>query len=277
MRRSTPHARSRFRLESNTMNHSTSIDETLSCKSEPHNLADQQPHLWLNSFIHVHVTPTASIFLDVRRDRYFGLTQEQTKALGGTVIGWPLNPEADQSSPSHATELIDWLVRDDVLTFDRNTGRPAVPPDISALQERLVDPDDCTPVEVGFDHVIKFLRAYWRALALLRFRSLESAVNAVRARNAKICSSPEPEALALARKVSRAYARIRPFFIQKRDRCLFESLVLTEFLSQYEIHASWVIGVRTSPFMAHSWVQIDRFIVNGNPTFSQLFTPILVA
>jgi hypothetical protein len=52
-------------------------------------------------------------------------------------------------------------------------------------------------------------------------------------------------------------------------------LVLVEFLSIYGLHSTWVVGVQTMPFGAHSWVQIDDCVLNGPVNYVRAFTPIL--
>jgi hypothetical protein len=59
------------------------------------------------------------------------------------------------------------------------------------------------------------------------------------------------------------------------DECLFDSLVLGEFLAAYDIHPTLVLGISTNPFEAHAWLQDAHIVVGDRPTRVKRFTPIL--
>ena len=42
-------------------------------------------------------------------------------------------------------------------------------------------------------------------------------------------------------------------------------MVLLEFLATYEMDATWVFGINTSPWIPHCWVQAGRFLLNDTP------------
>jgi hypothetical protein len=50
---------------------------------------------------------------------------------------------------------------------------------------------------------------------------------------------------------------------------------MIEYLSMYHVFPEWVIGVRTQPFGAHSWVQNGAVVLNDTPERVSSFTPIL--
>lgn len=59
------------------------------------------------------------------------------------------------------------------------------------------------------------------------------------------------------------------------DQCLARSLALTAACRRGGLPAELVIGVRTAPFAAHSWVQQGSRVLNEMPDRAQHFTPIL--
>ncbi|RZI56887.1 MAG: lasso peptide biosynthesis B2 protein [Rubrivivax sp.] len=73
-----------------------------------------------------------------------------------------------------------------------------------------------------------------------------------------------------------AFDRLRPLAFTARDRCLHDSLALTMFLASEGHRARWVIGVKLSPFGAHSWVQYGRTVLNDQHDYVRAFRPILV-
>lgn len=54
-------------------------------------------------------------------------------------------------------------------------------------------------------------------------------------------------------------------------RCLQRSAVLTCLLRAKGISASWVIGCRKMPFMAHAWVEVDGAIVSDDARISKIY------
>jgi hypothetical protein len=79
----------------------------------------------------------------------------------------------------------------------------------------------------------------------------------------------------VARRATEAFIRLRPLLFGAQDACLYDSLALARFLSYYGQYPTCVIGVQTSPFGAHCWVQEGAFVFNDEPEHVRRFTPIL--
>lgn len=73
-----------------------------------------------------------------------------------------------------------------------------------------------------------------------------------------------------------SYMRVRPFAFTAHDRCLHDSLTLTQFLAARQLFPQWVIGVKTDPFGAHSWVQSGHTVLNDLHENVRRYRPILV-
>jgi hypothetical protein len=69
---------------------------------------------------------------------------------------------------------------------------------------------------------------------------------------------------------------MRCFVYTAREHCLYDSLVLVEFLSYFNQFPELVIGVTTGPFKAHCWVQYAGLVFNDDYDRVRDFTPILV-
>ena len=76
-------------------------------------------------------------------------------------------------------------------------------------------------------------------------------------------------------KLLGSFIRLRIWLYTAERRCLFDSLVLALFLTRQMIPCTFVIGVSTKPFLAHSWVQIGELVLNDTVEHVQMFTPIL--
>ena len=72
------------------------------------------------------------------------------------------------------------------------------------------------------------------------------------------------------------YLRTRPLLSTAHEQCLKDSLTLIRFLASERLYPQWVIGVRTRPFAAHSWVQEGSLVLNDVHETVRRYTPILV-
>jgi len=72
------------------------------------------------------------------------------------------------------------------------------------------------------------------------------------------------------------YEKLRPLVFTARDQCLFDSLALMNFLADECLFPRWVVGVKTSPFRAHSWVQFGDTVLNDQHENVRRFRSILV-
>ncbi|WP_431261872.1 lasso peptide biosynthesis B2 protein [Roseateles chitinivorans] len=91
-----------------------------------------------------------------------------------------------------------------------------------------------------------------------------------------VCRLTAPAVHESVRLAALAFERLRPLAFSARDRCLHDSLSLVFFLFAEGLSARWVIGVKTNPFGAHSWVQSGRTVLNDQHEFVRAFRPILV-
>ena len=124
--------------------------------------------------------------------------------------------------------------------------------------------------------ITRFLRAYLRTRRAIRFEPFQQITQRIATRKAEAttANTPHCESQKVIEIVS-IFDVLRAFTFTARLACLFDSLVLIEYLHQYRIYPLWVIGVRTSPFAAHSWLQYGNQVINGAADFAATFTPVL--
>lgn len=77
-----------------------------------------------------------------------------------------------------------------------------------------------------------------------------------------------------AARAARAFAAVQPWMPFEGD-CLQRGFMLHAQLRRTGVPALWVFGVRTWPFLAHCWVQIDDRIVGDSLERVSGFTPIM--
>jgi hypothetical protein len=117
-----------------------------------------------------------------------------------------------------------------------------------------------------------FCRSAAYAYVMLRYRSFDTLVGHLRARKAG--GTPEAS-ITKVRDLVSLFVWLRPFLYSEVDACLFDSVALADFLYHQQIFSELMIGVRTRPFAAHSWVQHQGFVLNSVPDYLVSYTPIL--
>jgi hypothetical protein len=223
---------------------------------------------------HVHFCETGGqvIFLDLRRDKYLAIGPREKAALAGRVAGWQA-PAGVPSAPSD-DRILESLRQKGLLSSNGAANRDLVRPIVDAPRDELVSDDFELPT-VTHGYFGSFLSAVARAVILRRLRSLEEVVEYVRRRKLLEERKDAPVDQATERELLAIFNKLRPWVFSAKDKCLFDSLVLIEFLARYQSFPTWVIGVHTQPFAAHSWVQRAGFVYNGEPTVIRRYTPIL--
>jgi hypothetical protein len=229
-------------------------------------------------FLYAARTLDGVVLLDLKGNRYLGITAGDDALLSLVVRNWPASPN-EQISESHreysAAERLAVACATSGLLVEFSELRDPFPSIPTSLNQDLVSiGDELRPrVSITIGHVFNFLAAYVVAACSLRWRELLRIAQDVRAaRDANRRARFDCET---ASRYVAAFRRIRPYFFRSRGQCLLHSLTLTFFLQRYGVPATWVIGVKTGPWEAHSWVQEGPYLLDTNPEKVCEFTPIL--
>jgi Transglutaminase-like superfamily len=217
------------------------------------------------------------ILLDLRHSKYLSIGGQGLSTLACHVEGWPGGTESAQACTTSAalSALTQRLLSRGLLT-----NAPSRPHRDSTVDEATSSLDferAVTDSTGGARRLGRFLQSAAVAALWLRCRSLHSIAGAVAARHERLEKSASdwrsPDA---AFSTAAAYDRLRPFGFTAQDRCLHDSLALVGFLAAEGVLARWVIGVKTRPFGAHSWVQNGTTVLNDQHEHVRRFCPILV-
>ncbi len=200
--------------------------------------------------------------------------------MASLVTGWPLasRPTDGAEAPIESvnvSRLAARLVAQDLLSDeprDEPVPAPFERPE-ATLQGQHASPDRA-PITTAT--LFRFLKAASKAYLSLRFRSLQSIATTVSARRQRSASRTSVDKAALRDAVA-VYLRLRPLAFTVRDKCLFDSLALLEFLAAEDMHPHWIIGVKAHPFTAHSWVQSGPLVLNDHHEHVRSYRPILRA
>jgi hypothetical protein len=224
------------------------------------------------------------VFLDARHDRYFGVGGKDVAQLARIIVelresssGLATHAEPVSSEPmsfvAKRSRLVAKLVEQGFLCTEeigigpiRRKTVPApeiVPPRTLTRQRRALRVSDVT----------NFVWACARAAWSLRRLSVESIAARVGAARGEHQHFNFEQVMPLVE----VFRRLRCWSFSEKNRCLFNALALINFLQRYGHYPHFVIGVKTAPFAAHAWVQMDGMVLDGNPASVGHFTPILVA
>jgi len=259
----------------------------------------------LASHVYLCVTDDHVVLLDLKRDKYLGVSRGQMKALATCVKGWPAAEQQDAPTltlpretgegkesltPSPvsrgragvgADSFVSKMLDTGMLTGDASNGKEALPIAMPRPQITLTALDlagakdlfDMRPV-ITPGHIINFMRATFVARAVLKWRPIAAVVAKVGARKARRNAARVLD-FDVARKHVAAFVYLRPLLFTTKDKCLADSLALVNFLAYYRVFPAWVFGVQTGPFAAHCWVQAGEVVFNDTPDHVRRYTPIL--
>jgi hypothetical protein len=235
-----------------------------------------RPPLRLADHVRACHTDGQVILLDLRRNKYVGIGGAPLQALTGTIENWPAvgpQPSGLAAEPVDIDSLTAPLLSQGLLARATTAG-PATPGIEEALRSLNAE-DAVQDTPIGWRQLSRFVHGAAAASAWLRWRSLATIVDIVAARQARLAAHRTTPNDAMRNLVA-AYLRLRPFVFSAHDRCLHDSLALTHFLGAHGVAAQWVIGVRTQPFGAHSWVQCGDTVLNDQHEHARRYQPILV-
>ena len=199
-----------------------------------------------------------AIFLDITRDRYFALSSRDSAAFGDWLVGRSLNA-AEQGL------LCDLLGIADLEGLRAGTVDPA----------RRIEP--ARSLDLGPSLACSRVATACAVSAILVARArlaafgLGAGLRYVVARR-RPAASPATDALM---RIATAHRRANRWSSEHAN-CLARSTALAAALGSAGVRADLVIGVKATPFGAHSWVQIGDCVVNDRPERVRPFTPIMV-
>ena len=236
---------------------------------------------WLPTHVRACSTATGTVLLDLRRNRYFGVGHKETTVLRALAGNWdsPATLSVDFASDAappplqDAVRIADKLVEAGLLSTSAPDAAAFTPTQVD-LQSLLtsVGHEIDRKSSIRWRHIVDFLRACAWARRSVRSRTLYLVAEDIgKQKNAASAPFDADRAIELVG----IFRRLRPHTFAARDQCLFHALALVKFLASYDVYPTWVIGVRTKPWAAHSWVQQGTLLLDSNPEEVCEYTPIL--
>jgi hypothetical protein len=214
------------------------------------------------------------VVLDLKQDKYLALPAASTRSLSALVPGWPIGGSPDETGTDSTAHLLaGQLVSRGILCTERDTGKSAQPVEYAVPQQDLMNEGARSP-PLRIRSIACFAAA-WLTLSVMRQRRpLIHLITRIRRRRSQTCRRLED--LESLRDLVCTFDRLRPFAFGQNDACLFDSLVLLEFLAWHGYYPDCVFGVRAKPFKAHCWLQQEGTVVNDTVEHVASMTPIMV-
>jgi Transglutaminase-like superfamily len=236
--------------------------------------------LLLHRDVYACRTDDGAVFMDLRTGEYSALDLATTNIIAARIEGWigSDSATADENIALNdlaREEILDSLTNDlSVLTDSGELGKTADLP-VMRQTESIPFRGNLMPwPRIGAYHLAAFGYAYLRALFEVKCRPIAATIRRVQERKFGHGSGARPDLSTV--DLVRIFRALRPFLYTAKDRCLFDSVALIEFLASFDVFPDWVIAVRTRPFAAHSWVVDGDLILNEQLERAEEFYPILV-
>lgn len=219
-----------------------------------------------------------AIILELATGAYVGVHAEYLPDLRVVIRNWPNSAQADFGvAYTTTTAVTDKLIADllarGILTTspaNRRSRHPAPPSAALTITDAAL-----SKRWIPLRHLAQFLTALFCVAMRHRDKKLAAQLDWFEQRQRSIRTGRSPAISCDVSKLLASFVRLRIWLYTAERRCLFDSLVLALFLTRELVPCSFVIGVSTKPFLAHSWVQIGELVINDTVEHVQMFTPIL--
>jgi hypothetical protein len=214
-----------------------------------------------------------AILLDLRTGDYFGFDAASLPHLRSWVANWPSGSSENRAhtgTESPHTLIHDLLARGIVTSNEPETGRISPTTPVTSLSTT-----GCATAvgSVPVHHLFVFIQALLRVPLGGRRNRLMPLLRWLEHRQHLIDSHTAN--LQTLRSLLSSFLRLRIWVYTAHDHCLFDSLVLSVFLTLCKVPCTFVIAVASKPFLAHAWVQAGDIVLNDSAEHVQEFHPLL--
>lgn len=214
-----------------------------------------------------------AVLLDLRSARYFSISSRFLPSILHRLHGAPQTAITRASvSDEEAHSFLETLIKDEVLTTTKARDITA------AISPQIIIGSSFHPDIAQYTYSFEDLWTLIISVCVAKFSMSSARLHWV-IRNTRKLKSSLTGKLSLAPDsytLSGKFLRMRTWFYTAHNYCLLDSLTLAQFLLRRRISATLVLGIETSPFGAHAWVQIGDVVINDSVEVVRRYTPILV-
>jgi hypothetical protein len=231
---------------------------------------------YLSDYARPCVFEDGAVLMDLRTDTYLGIAAEHLPDVQRHVVNWPEGAAPSQSKPGDnsaaSAQLIRELLKRGVLTTTVKPPAPLDVPEPSSTFLYLGTSD--VSRHVPLKHALRFLTAL-ASTSFRQRRRLQSRLSGIDGCQSALRHDGKVAPTESIVNPIASFFTLRPWFYTASGRCLFDSLVLIEYLTKLRVPCTLVIGVAIKPFLAHAWVQVGPSVVNDTVENVQMYKPIL--
>ena len=241
-----------------------------------------EAHYFMSPLIFTSVTRQGVVLLDLKRNRYLGVSHSDAVVLSRNVEGFPALDQraefgvAEQAERSKHAAILETFLRRGIVTM-RHAREGNIVSSMVPLHGPLISiGDEITAQAVNpGPHVPAFLFSLLWSGACLSCVPLRFIVRHVYRRHSAALGKGYTFSVSRTSELVDAFRLIRPYFFRAKEHCLLHALTLVNFLAHYREFPLWVFGVNSDPWTAHSWVQQDHYLLDCNPESVCGLEPIL--
>jgi hypothetical protein len=216
-----------------------------------------------------------AILLDLRGDTYLGIDARHLSNLRSCIVNWPESARRGRNAEHHDISASESLIADllarKILSTSARARHAGVPINVATAQ--TVAPA-VTRRRIPIVHIVQFAVAFLLVALLIKSGRLESLLNWLGQRQSRTRSGNATAGQDLVWRLA-SFLWLRTWCYTAQRHCLFDSLVLSVYLTLATVPCALVIGVTTKPFLAHAWVQIGESVLNDTAEHVQDFKCIL--
>jgi transglutaminase superfamily protein len=217
------------------------------------------------------------VFLDLKKHKYVGINRNHSDLLykileGSHSISGTVPAISDGARELTLSKI---LATEGLITRDAMSGKPLIP-----LSIETVGSADPLRQPMGGEHfriihVLGLMLSFITIKCQLRTVSFHQIVRKAQSGRPERTST-NAVLSGKEMQLTRLFWRLRSIFYTSHNNCILDSLVLRNFLRRSGISSTWVIGVESRPFAAHSWIQLRGIVLNDSLEHVRRYTPILV-
>jgi hypothetical protein len=230
---------------------------------------------FLSSHVYLCEFESGAILLDLNSGKYIGIDAEHMDGLKARIGNWPNaegnDPRGERPGGASSEELICDLLRRGILTDSATRSR--IPVAEKCLNAIAIEHDSRIARQALIRHAVQFFSAI--LLVQIQRNELKTLSDWVSRRQLQIHESRNKRPMTALLEALAFFLRTRVWFYTAYRRCLFDSLVLSVYLTMTGVPCTLFIGVSTRPFLAHAWVQMGDAVLNDTAEHVQLFKVIL--
>jgi hypothetical protein len=236
----------------------------------------RQTKYYLSDQAHCCEFEDGAVILDMRAVTYLGIGAEHLPNLRACIDNWPNFQTCDLDSKctdnqSFQELVANLLARGIVTTAPAKARSSNLPRSATAL----TNADWGVLHRIPITHLLYFCGSLLWVLLRREPRRLASLLGWIRRQQAAVRRNAGSPNRQMAGDLLASFFRLRIWFYTAHRYCLFDSLVLSVFLTRWRVPCTLVIGVSTKPFRAHAWVQIGDCVLNDTAEHVQTYSPIL--